>query len=91
MKVNEPKRVGPVNPYRQASDHKALNGTNKKEKQRDQVQISSEAKELLLETSQAVQSKERVAKVNQLKQSVESGTYHVDAGKIAEKLLPYFK
>lgn len=34
---------------------------------------------------------DRVKKIQELKQQVASGTYRVDADKIAEKLLPYFK
>ena len=90
MKINDTKRVGSVNPYKQVNDQRALSGTNKKEKQKDQLVISNEAKELL-ESQSAVPSEERAMKISQLKQSVASGTYHVEAGKIAEKLLPYIK
>ena len=34
---------------------------------------------------------ERAQRIGELKQSVSTGTYHVDAGKIAEKLWPYLK
>lgn len=90
MKINDTKRVGSINPYKQVNDQRALNGTNKKEKQKDQLIISNEAKELL-ETNSAVPSEERAMKISQLKQSVAAGTYRVEAGKIAEKLLPYIK
>lgn len=90
MKINDTKRVGSVNPYKQLNNQNALNGLNKKEKQKDQVVISNEAKELL-ETSNTARTEERQAQINELKKSVASGTYHVEAGKIAEKLLPYLK
>jgi negative regulator of flagellin synthesis FlgM len=90
MKINDTKRVGSVNPYKQLNNQNALNSLNKKEKQKDQVVISNEAKELL-ETSNTARTEERQAQINELKKSVASGTYHVEAGKIAEKLLPYLK
>jgi negative regulator of flagellin synthesis FlgM len=90
MKINDTKRVGSVNPYKQLNNQNPLNGLNKKEKQKDQVVISNEAKELL-ETSNTARTEERQAQINELKKSVASGTYHVEAGKIAEKLLPYLK
>ncbi|MOA57141.1 Anti-sigma-28 factor, FlgM [compost metagenome] len=53
------------------------------------MQISAAAKEML-NTSQ-MNDAERNKHLEKLKQSVASGTYHVEAGKIAEKLLPYLK
>lgn len=87
MKINETGRVGAVNSY-QKQNGQHINATNKK-KQTDQVQISSEAKEL--QSMNLAQSSERAAKVNNLKQQVQTGSYRVEAGKIAEKLLPYLK
>lgn len=87
MKINETGRVGAVNSY-QKQNGQHINATNKK-KQTDQVQISSEAKEL--QSMNLAQSSERAAKLNSLKQQVQTGTYRVEAGKIAEKLLPYLK
>lgn len=87
MKINETGRVGAVNSY-QKHNGQHINATNKK-KQTDQVQISSEAKEL--QSMNLAQSSEHAAKLNSLKQQVQTGTYRVEAGKIAEKLLPYLK
>lgn len=87
MKINETGRVGAVNSY-QKQNGQHINATNKK-KQTDQVQISSEAKEL--QSMNQAASSERAAKVNNLKQQVQTGSYSVEAGKIAEKLLPYLK
>jgi len=66
------------------------NHVNKKKLQKDQVSISNEAQEML-EAKMRSGTPERAQKIEDLKQQVSTGTYHVDAGKIAEKLLPYFK
>ncbi|OUS75153.1 flagellar biosynthesis anti-sigma factor FlgM [Paenibacillus sp. MY03] len=85
MKINETNRIGGTNPYQKHSEFRAESA--KKAKQKDEVQISAAAKEML--TTSKLNSTERTERLNELKQSVASGTYHVDAGKIAEKLLPY--
>lgn len=90
MKINHVPRSGSLNPYRSQQDSKADYASGKKGNLKDQVQISSEAKELL-GAHNITDSKQRIEKVQQLKDSVSSGTYHVEANKIAEKLLPFFK
>ncbi|WNQ11597.1 flagellar biosynthesis anti-sigma factor FlgM [Paenibacillus aurantius] len=92
MKINETPRVGNVNPYkRQQQEAREALTTGKKGKAKDEVQISAEAKELQ-EAHGTQQSAElRSKRIAELKQAVSTGTYHVDAGKIAEKLLPYIK
>lgn len=87
MKINETNRIGAANPYQKQNDLRA--DDKKKARQKDEVQISEAAKEML-STSQ-ISSPERSKHINELKQSVASGTYHVEAGKIAEKLLPYLR
>lgn len=84
MKINESGRIGAVNSYKRTSDSNQAQALSK-QKKKDEVQISSEAKELL--SAQSAQAQ----KVEDLKQAVATGTYHVDAGKIAEKLWPYIK
>ncbi|RIX47293.1 flagellar biosynthesis anti-sigma factor FlgM [Paenibacillus nanensis] len=85
MKINESNRIGATNPYAKQNELRAE--TAKKAKKKDEVQISAAAQEML--TTSKLNSSERAERINQLKQSVASGTYHVDAGKIAEKLLPF--
>lgn len=87
MKINESNRIGGANPYSKQAEFRAEGA--KKAKQKDEVQISAEAKEML--TTSKLGGAERAERLNELKESVNSGTYHVDAGKIAEKLLPYLK
>lgn len=89
MKINENQRIGSINKYKQTSESRSVSGTDKK-KLKDEVQISTEAKELLGNAS-AVRSSEQNQRIEELKESVSSGTYHVEAGKIAEKLFPYIK
>ncbi|MWC30922.1 flagellar biosynthesis anti-sigma factor FlgM [Paenibacillus sp. MMS18-CY102] len=87
MKINEPQRLGAVNPYAKHNEQRAAEASRKKKT--DNVQISSEAMEML--QSQNVTSPERQKQIEALKEQVSTGTYHVESGKIAEKLLPYLK
>ncbi|MBP1965796.1 flagellar biosynthesis anti-sigma factor FlgM [Paenibacillus aceris] len=89
MKINENQRIGNINKYIQSNENRSVNGTEKK-KRKDEVQISAEAKELL-ENASAVRSNEQKQRIQELKESVSAGTYHVEARKIAEKLFPYIK
>ncbi|NBI27730.1 flagellar biosynthesis anti-sigma factor FlgM [Chengkuizengella marina] len=86
MKINKINPVNAIQNYRQQQDINQEKKASKKAMQRDEVQISPEAKELL-----DAKPTEREEKIEDLKQSVSNGTYQVDTNKIAEKLLPYFK
>ncbi|RAV17398.1 flagellar biosynthesis anti-sigma factor FlgM [Paenibacillus contaminans] len=91
MKINETQRINAVNPYKNnnLANHSI---TGKKGKRRDEVQISAEAQELLGTQRVSTQDQEvRNKKLNELKQSIDAGTYHRDARQIAEKILPYLK
>ncbi|MCR8645045.1 flagellar biosynthesis anti-sigma factor FlgM [Paenibacillus sp. N1-5-1-14] len=85
MKISDIHRIGAMNPYKQAGGAKAQSGLNRSLR-KDEVQISPEAMELL--ENKVTNKTERIA---ELKQSVATGTYHVEANKIAEKLLPFIK
>lgn len=87
MKINDTNRIGALNPYQKHMEARA--SSSSKARQKDEVQISAAAKEML-STSQ-MNNTERKQHIEQLKQSVATGSYHVEAGKIAEKLLPYLK
>ena len=82
MKINETQRIGAVNQYKKNNESNLANADNKKPKKKDELNISPEAKELL-----SVQGTN--AKVEDLKQSYNSGTYYVEPRKVAEKLFPY--
>jgi negative regulator of flagellin synthesis FlgM len=83
VKINETQRVGAIQSYKRSGEARAGETNGKKNGRRDEVQISPEAKEL--QGSSGVSRQ----KINELKQAVSTGTYHVDAMKVAEKLLPY--
>jgi len=87
LKINDINRVNGINKgYQQQLDFRK---ESKLASKKDEVQISPEAQEML-ESSRA-ESSERAEQVKALKQAVQTGTYHVEAGKLAEKLLPFFK
>ncbi|MFD0714954.1 flagellar biosynthesis anti-sigma factor FlgM [Paenibacillus sp. GCM10027626] len=87
MKINEIQRIGAVNPYKQNQEQRT--GQTERKRSRDEVQISAEAQEML--SYSRANDTERAKRVQALKQEVSSGTYHVDAGKIAEKVWPFLK
>ncbi|WP_152396365.1 flagellar biosynthesis anti-sigma factor FlgM [Paenibacillus guangzhouensis] len=89
MKINESQRISAINQYQRNTEARGGN-MNKKARQLDEVSISPEAKEML-DAQSRVTDPEHAKRIADLKQAVASGTYHVDANKIAEKLLPYFR
>ncbi|MBU5670946.1 flagellar biosynthesis anti-sigma factor FlgM [Paenibacillus brevis] len=89
MKINETGRVNGISSYQRNIENRE-HAVDKKKRQVDQVSISAEAKGLL-EVQNQVTSPERLSRIAELKESVSTGTYHVDAKQIAEKMLPYFK
>lgn len=90
MKINETGRIGAINSYKRTADSKQPHSANVKGK-KDEVQISPEAKELLeVRNSDNVQAA-RAQKLEELKQSVSTGTYNVETGKIVEKLWPFVR
>lgn len=88
LKINETGRISGINAYQRNIENRE-NSVNKK-KQVDQVSISAEAKGML-EVQNRVQDPQRLKRIEELKQSVSTGTYHVEANQIAEKMVPYFK
>lgn len=90
MKVNGPNRLGAVNQYKQQIDHQHAAAVNKKGQKKDQVEISSEALELLnkLNKSEAATPRDRI---EELKKAVADGTYQADPVLVAEKLLPFIR
>lgn len=88
MKVNGVGSVGGISKYNSSQDNRTYGTEGKKKKQKDEIVISAEAKELLglQETSES-----KSQRLDELKQGVASGAYVVDARKIAEKLWPFLK
>lgn len=87
MKINEVGRVSALNTYQKQQE--ARIGNKGAAKRKDEVQISAAAQQML--TDSRIGGAERAERVGELKESVATGTYHVDAGKLAEKLLPYLR
>lgn len=90
MNINNIPRINVVNTYRNQQEAKSSEIKSDKSNQKDQLQISAEAKQLLGAQNKA-SSGTPMERVQELKQLVSTGTYHVEANNIAEKLLPYFK
>ncbi|WP_430691855.1 flagellar biosynthesis anti-sigma factor FlgM [Paenibacillus woosongensis] len=87
LKINETGRINGVNPYQRNVENRDTSVDKKK--QRDQLSISSEAR-IMLEEHNQVQDPKRMERIAELKKAVSTGTYHVEANKLAEKLAPYF-
>jgi len=87
VKINETQPIGLYKSYSQTAESRVRAGSAGSRK--DQVEISDEAKELL--GAQGGAGVDRTEKIESLKNQVKAGTYYVDAGKIAEKLLPFFR
>lgn len=87
MKINDTQRISAAQQYqRQYAAQQTANPAMRK----DELSISTEAKEML-DAQNKVQDSSRVERIQDLKEAVSTGTYHVDAEKIAEKLMPYFR
>jgi len=84
MKINGYNQAH-FNPYKQQmQQHTEIpKNTNRT----DQIEISSEAKQLQ-ENEKANES--RLAHVQEIKQAVQSGNYKIDAEKTAEKMIDFF-
>jgi len=87
VKINDTQRIGAYRTYQQQSDVRASQAQGKRRK--DEVQFSAEAMELL--GAQKTEDPNRAQRIETLKKEVSTGTYHVDAGKLAEKLLPFVR
>ncbi|TYR80126.1 flagellar biosynthesis anti-sigma factor FlgM [Priestia megaterium] len=84
MKINSSNSLG-VNPYKkQAEKIEKLQQAGK----RDDVQISTEAKEL---QQMKQMSSERQEKIQRLKQQIENGTYEINAKDIAKGLIDFYQ
>jgi len=89
MRINEPNRAGMIQAY-QKTNKTQPNSGQKIPMGKDEVQISHEALEMLKQVEDP-DAPERKQRVQELKQQVEQGTYHVPADKIAEKFLSFWK
>lgn len=83
MKINEINRAQGINKYDQYNKNREI---GQKEVKKDQIIISEEAKALLEKTKEADSN----VKVNNIKEEINNGTYHVDSNKVAEKIIYWF-
>ena len=86
MKIQGPNH-SKFNPYQQQMNKQAEVQKGKQVKS-DQLQISDQAKKM--QENQNVQP-EREARVNEIKQAVEDGSYEIAPKQTAEKLLNFWK
>ncbi|MCG7407992.1 flagellar biosynthesis anti-sigma factor FlgM [Paenibacillus sp. ACRRX] len=87
MKINDTQRIGAAQQYQR---QQAMQRSAKAQTRKDEVSISTEAQQML-NAQNRVQDSNRADRIQELKQAVSTGTYHVEADKIAEKLLPLFR
>ncbi|MFG6495424.1 flagellar biosynthesis anti-sigma factor FlgM [Fictibacillus sp. UD] len=74
------------NPYKKQVPH--MKDTHVKAAyKKDEIQISDEAKKLLLSSKF---EQDRTDKINEIKQQVDSGTYKVNASKTAASIISYY-
>jgi negative regulator of flagellin synthesis FlgM len=85
MKINN---IGlrAIQSYNQAQPIKKTQKTN--ETFADKIEISSQAKEMQISSSYA---NERASKVSQLKEDISAGNYEVNARKVAQDMLNYYR
>ena len=85
MKIDETRSISMQQAYGNVTSRRAEGIPARKRV--DEVYISDEAKRLL--GVREARETERLQKLEALRQEVASGTYYVESGKIAEKLLPF--
>ncbi|CAM5191120.1 Negative regulator of flagellin synthesis OS=Ureibacillus acetophenoni OX=614649 GN=SAMN05877842_101180 PE=3 SV=1 [Ureibacillus acetophenoni] len=78
--------VNNVNPYNK--QQQKIKSANVNTPFADKIEISSAAKEMQVSSTL---NTERTEKIQQIKEQIESGEYKVDARKVAEDLLKYYR
>lgn len=86
MKINDVNRAGMLNPYRKAIDAQAAGSTGKTARQKDGVEFSPEARKMLEASGDPTQA----SRIEELKEAVSTGTYRIEAEKVAEKMVSYW-
>ncbi len=85
MKIN-PLGMRAIQSYNQTQSVKKVD--EKSGSFADKLEISSKAKEMQVTSSY---QSDRAEKVNKLKEDINSGTYKVDARKVAQDMLNYYR
>lgn len=90
MRINEPNRASLINAYNKTNKvQPAKEVKNKMGK--DEVQISNAGMELLRMGEELETSATKKARLEELKQQIEKGTYQVSSEKIADKFLSFWQ
>ena len=89
MKIQGNNRLTGVNPYQKLNTPGVEKAKKTATSKADEVQISSEAKEML--NIQKTDHTDRKARIQELKAQIESGTYKVDSRLLADKLYDVLK
>ncbi|MCP1143733.1 flagellar biosynthesis anti-sigma factor FlgM [Lysinibacillus endophyticus] len=82
MKIT-PIQVNSVNPYNK--QQRKINATATASTYADKIEISTTAKEM------STINTERAQKIQNLKEQIQTGEYKVDARKVAEDMLKYYR
>lgn len=85
MKIN-PIGMQAINGYKNQARN--VNNTNSNKTFADQIEISSQAKEM---QGTSTYANERADRVQKLKEEIQSGNYKVDARQVAEDMLKYYR
>jgi negative regulator of flagellin synthesis FlgM len=87
MRINEMKSG--FHTYQNQQNRSNIQDTQKKTSASAEVKISSRGREI----SQAMMSEQaqRQNRLQELKQQISDGTYKVDSGKVAEKMIEFWK
>lgn len=92
MKINENGRINPLQSYQKNGPPRKAADVTARGTSRDEVSISPEALEMAQGGLSQAESQQRTAhteNLEQIRQSVQNGTYQVDVRKVAEKLARY--
>lgn len=87
MRIDGPGRIQGLNAYQKASRVEKQDTDMKKKK--DEVEISAQAQELL--KSGGTKDTDRQQRIEELREQVQSGRYHVKSEDLAAKLLQRWK
>jgi negative regulator of flagellin synthesis FlgM len=91
MKINDIRQYGAISNYSKNTETKSASSPKKKTVRKDEVQISSEAKQLAQQFTAQVTSEERSDTIKRLKEAIANKSYHVDAELLADRMLKFFK
>jgi negative regulator of flagellin synthesis FlgM len=91
VKINDIRQYGAISNYKKTNDQRPVSSTGKKTSPKDEVQISTEAKQLASQYTSHAATEERAEVIRRLKESVSNQTYQVDSELLAERMIHYFK